>query len=74
MKRNPAAKPPPLTARDEATMRAFYESCGISAQTTDAAILARRNNPVEESEPSDFDGQTRMRQAASSGKPPRRKG
>jgi hypothetical protein len=34
--------------RDEAAMRAFYQSCGIREQTTEAAIQARRNRPVEE--------------------------
>jgi hypothetical protein len=34
---------------DEAEMRAFYASCGISRDTTDAAINTRRNNkPVEQ--------------------------
>jgi hypothetical protein len=36
---------------DEASMRAFYEMCGISKATTEAAIKARRrNNPVEPNE------------------------
>jgi len=30
---------------DEAEMRAFYEQCGISKSTTEAAIKLRRNNP-----------------------------
>ena len=31
---------------DEAAMRAFYDSLGISKSTTEAAIKARRNNPI----------------------------
>jgi hypothetical protein len=64
MKRD-LAKPPVFTARDEAAMRAFYESCGISAQTTNAAILARRNKPVDESQPFFFKG--KPEQMAASG-------
>jgi hypothetical protein len=35
---------------DEASMRAFYEQCGISKSTTEAAIKARRNNHVKPDE------------------------
>jgi hypothetical protein len=41
-------KLPEETLRDEAAMRAFYESLGISKSTTEAAIRARRNSPVEQ--------------------------
>ena len=33
---------------DEAAMRAFYESLGISKSTTEAAIKARRNIPMQQ--------------------------
>ena len=32
---------------DEAAMRAFYEMCGISKATTEAAIKLRRSEPPE---------------------------
>lgn len=32
--------------RDEMEMRAFYESVGVSAKTTDLAIKALKNKPV----------------------------
>jgi hypothetical protein len=35
---------------DEALMRALYEMCGISKSTTEAAIKARRDNPVKPGE------------------------
>jgi hypothetical protein len=35
---------------DEASMRALYEMCGVSKSTTEAAIKARRNNPVRADE------------------------
>jgi hypothetical protein len=39
--------------RDEAEMRAFYQSVGIRPETTELAIQARRNRPVlEEKKPS----------------------
>ena len=34
-------------SEDEIAMRAFYEMCGISDATTDAAIKMRREHPVE---------------------------
>jgi|EndMetStandDraft_8_1072994.scaffolds.fasta_scaffold291017_2 hypothetical protein len=37
---------PEQVLRDEAEMRAFYLSCGISAQTTELAIRIRRYQPV----------------------------
>jgi hypothetical protein len=39
---------PKVTFADESAMRAFYQSCGISERTTEAAIEARRNKLVEE--------------------------
>jgi hypothetical protein len=39
---------PPEMLRDEAQMRAFYASCGISERVIQAAIDARRKNPVAE--------------------------
>ena len=39
---------PETMLNDEAEMRAFYESCGISKSTTEAAIRARQNRPVDE--------------------------
>jgi hypothetical protein len=41
-------KLPEQMLRDEAEMRAFYEAVGISKSTTEAAIKARRNIPVEQ--------------------------
>ena len=41
-------KLPETVLRDEAEMRAFYESCGISKSTTEAAIRARHNRPADE--------------------------
>jgi hypothetical protein len=52
-------KPPDVMLRDEAAMREFYESCGISPQTTEAAILATRNKPYDETKPSVFKGKRR---------------
>jgi hypothetical protein len=39
---------PEQMLRDEAEMRAFYESVGISERTIDAAIKVRRNKPIEQ--------------------------
>jgi len=39
---------PETILSDEAEMRAFYESCGISKSTTEAAIRARQNRPMDE--------------------------
>ena len=39
---------PEQMLRDEAEMRAFYQSLGISKSTTEAAIEVRRNTPVEQ--------------------------
>ena len=39
---------PEQMLRDEAEMRAFYQSCGISESTTEAAIKVRRNGPIEQ--------------------------
>jgi hypothetical protein len=39
---------PEQMLRDEAEMRAFYQSCGISRSTTEAAIKVRRNGPIEQ--------------------------
>lgn len=50
---------PEITLQDEAAMRAFYQSCGISQQTTEAAIQARRNKPVEDKETSAASGRPR---------------
>ncbi len=36
--------PPARMLLDEDAMRAFYETCGISKTTTEAAIKARRKN------------------------------
>jgi hypothetical protein len=52
-------KPPDVMLRDEAAMRAFYESCGINPQITEAAILLRRNKPFDETAPSAFKGKRR---------------
>ncbi len=41
-------KLPEQMLRDEAEMRAFYESVGVSKSTTEAAIKARRNNPAQQ--------------------------
>ena len=41
-------KLPELSLEDESEMRAFYESCGMSQFTIEAAIKARRDQPVEE--------------------------
>jgi hypothetical protein len=48
--------------RDEAEMRAFYKSVGISPETAELAILARRQKPVAEQErPSAPKGKKRRR-------------
>ena len=39
---------PEQMLRDEDEMRAFYQSCGISKSTTEAAIEVRRNQPREQ--------------------------
>jgi hypothetical protein len=59
-------KSPDIMLRDEAAMRAFYESCGISPQTTEAAILARRNKPYDETKPSVFKGKRRKQRTTDS--------
>jgi hypothetical protein len=41
---------PEQMLRDEAEMRAFYQSCGISKSTTEAAIKVRLNSPIERDE------------------------
>ena len=41
-------KLPEKMLRDEAEMRAFYQSVGISPETTEAAIRARHTKPVAE--------------------------
>jgi hypothetical protein len=41
-------KLPEKLLRDEAEMRAFYRSVGISPQITEAAIRERRGRPTEE--------------------------
>jgi hypothetical protein len=43
-------KMPELDTMDEAAMRAFYETCGISKNTTDAAIKLRRRKKLVEEE------------------------
>ena len=66
-------KPPDMMLRDEAAMRAFYKDCGISPQTTEAAVLARRNKPFDETKPSVFKGKPREQRAmpGSPTRPPR---
>ena len=39
---------PDQMLRDEAEMRALYQSVGISPETTELAIQARRNKPIQE--------------------------
>jgi hypothetical protein len=39
---------PEQMLRDEAEMRAFYQSVGVSPETTELAIQARRNRGVQE--------------------------
>jgi len=39
---------PEQMLRDDAEMRAFYQSCGVSKSTTEAAIKVRRNRPTVE--------------------------
>jgi hypothetical protein len=41
-------KLPEKVLRDEAEMRAFYQSVGISPETTELAIRARLSKPVAE--------------------------
>lgn len=63
MKKSPQLKNP----LDEAEMRAFYASCGISKSTTEAAIEVRRGKPVShDNNESSLDGKPRRkrRQAA----------
>ena len=40
---------PKLTNLDEAELRAFYASCGMSAETIESAIKARRIPPADDS-------------------------
>jgi hypothetical protein len=50
-------KLPELSLRDEAEMRAFYQSLGMSEAVTEAAIKVRHNKPVQkEKKPSPFKG------------------
>ncbi len=44
-------KLPDKMLRDEAEMRAFYQSVGISPETIELAIIARRNKPAVGEEP-----------------------
>jgi hypothetical protein len=39
---------PKLTDRDEFALRVFYASCGLSAQTIENAIEARRAGPAQD--------------------------
>ena len=39
---------PRLTKIDEVELRAFYEGCGLSADTIERAIKVRGGQPVEE--------------------------
>ena len=41
-------QPPKLTNLDEVELRAFYASCGMSAETTENAIKARRSRPTND--------------------------
>jgi hypothetical protein len=43
---------PQLTTYEEDELRAFYESCGMSAATIERAIEAKRNRPPDEPPPS----------------------
>ena len=50
---------------DEAEMRAFYASCGISESTTEAAIKLRLSEPVAEPKtPSPLKGKPKRKQQA----------
>jgi hypothetical protein len=40
--------PPARVLLDEDAMRAFYETCGISKATTEAAIKVRRKNLAQQ--------------------------
>ena len=44
-------KLPEKVLRDEAEMRSFYQSVGISPETIELAIVARRNRPATEDKP-----------------------
>jgi hypothetical protein len=47
---------PEFNLQDEAAMRAFYEQCGISRSTIEAAVEMRRKNsekPVDAADPID---------------------
>jgi len=50
---------PDTVLSNEAEMRAFYESCGISKSTTEAAIRARQNRPVDEAKNEPVKGRKR---------------
>jgi hypothetical protein len=41
---------PQFNLSDEAEIRAFYASCGVSESTTEAAIRLRLSAPVEQPE------------------------
>ena len=55
-------KLPEMALRDEADMRAFYESCGMRKHTIDAAINAIRNRPVvaQKMKPPAFKGRRKV--------------
>jgi hypothetical protein len=44
---NVTHQPPKMTDREEDELRAFCASCGLSDQTIERAITARRNPPLE---------------------------
>lgn len=53
---------PKFNANDEVELRAFYESCGISEKTTEAAIAHRRKTPAASNgKPSPIKGYQRKR-------------
>ena len=54
-------KPLRFDLRDEADMRAFYASCGVSESTTEAAIKLRRVHV--EKKPSPLKGKKRKAKA-----------
>ena len=61
-------KLPEKLLRDEAEMRAFYLSVGVSPETTEAAIRARHSKPVTEEADAPPPAKGKQRKAAATEK------
>jgi hypothetical protein len=58
---------PEQALRDDAEVRAFYQSLGISESTSEAAIAVRRNRPVEQDNKSLVRNKTTSRRSGTNG-------